>query len=156
MRVDDSQDEILRYFSLSFMMLGYRHVVGVPERVLDIALPGLVELGHKWNERHDGPWEVVHDQSSNMAKQKWMWDVYSSPILHPTGPKAVSEGVKFDVRILFFATPILAVNDLGFRRVQFQATVCEASYPGPACTSDTYDHTAGAGIYFSALSGIGG
>jgi hypothetical protein len=53
MRVDDSKDEILRYFSLSFMMLGYRHVVGVPERVLDIALPGLIELGHKWNERHD-------------------------------------------------------------------------------------------------------
>src|ERR1700682_2885569 len=41
--------------------------------------------------------------------------------------RAVSEEVKFDVRILFFATPVLAVNDLGFRRVQFQATDCEAS-----------------------------
>ena len=29
--------------------------------------------------------------------------------------------------MLFFATPVLAVNDLGFRRVQFQATDCEAS-----------------------------
>ena len=28
--------------------------------------------------------------------------------------------------------------------------------PWTAYTSDTYDHTAGAGIYFSALSGIGG
>jgi hypothetical protein len=81
MRVVDSQDEILRYFSLSFPMLGLRHVVELPERVLDIALPGLIDLGHKWNERHSGPWEVVHDQSSNMAKQKWMWDVYSSPSL---------------------------------------------------------------------------
>src|ERR1700730_17396031 len=51
----------------------------------------------------------------------------TSGILHPSGPKAVSEEVKFDVRILFFATPVLAVNDLGFRRVQFQATDCEAS-----------------------------
>jgi hypothetical protein len=34
---------------------------------------------------------------------------FLSGILHPTGPKAVSEEVKFDVRILFFATPILAV-----------------------------------------------
>jgi hypothetical protein len=70
MRVDDRRDEILRYFSLSFMVLGYRHVVGVPERVLDIALPGLIHLGHNWNKRHDGPWELVHDQSSNMAKAK--------------------------------------------------------------------------------------
>src|SRR4030081_3497490 len=51
----------------------------------------------------------------------------ASGILHPTGPKAVSEEVKFDVRILCFAAPVLAVNDLGFRRVQFQATDCEAS-----------------------------
>lgn len=42
MRVDDNRDEILRYFSLSFTELGYRHVVEVPERVLDIALPGLI------------------------------------------------------------------------------------------------------------------
>ena len=79
MRVDDdSRNEILRYFSLSFSELGYQHVIELPERVLDIALPGLVQLGHNWNERHSGPWEVVHDQSSNMTKQKWMWDAYSS------------------------------------------------------------------------------
>src|SRR5208337_3095229 len=78
-----SRDEILRYFALSFTELGYHHVVGVPERVLDIALPGLVLLGHNWNERHNGPWEVVHDHSSNMAKQKWMWDAYSSASLAP-------------------------------------------------------------------------
>lgn len=81
MRVDGDRDEILRYFSLSFRALGYRHVVEVPERVLDIALPGLVDLGHHWNERHNGPWEVVHDQSSNMAKQKKLWDIFSSPTL---------------------------------------------------------------------------
>ncbi len=81
MQADERRDEILRYFSLSFSVLGYRHVVGVPERVLDIALPGLIQLGHHWNARHNGPWEVVHDQSSNMAKQKWMWDAYSSPTM---------------------------------------------------------------------------
>lgn len=80
-RVDGDREEILRYFSLSFMLLGYQHVTGVPERVLDIALTGLVQLGHAWNERHKGPWTVVHDQSSNMAKQKWIWDAYSAATL---------------------------------------------------------------------------
>jgi hypothetical protein len=83
LRANADQEEILRYFALSFIMLGYRHVVGVPERVLDIALPGLVELGHTWNERHHGHWEVVHDQSSNIAKQKWLWDAYSSTTMPP-------------------------------------------------------------------------
>jgi len=51
---DEFRAKILRYFWLSFMVLGYRHVVGVPERVLDIALPGLIELGHSRNDRHHG------------------------------------------------------------------------------------------------------
>ncbi|THD49363.1 MAG: hypothetical protein E7774_01605 [Bradyrhizobium sp.] len=82
-QIDESRNEILRYFSLSFTVLGHRHVENVPARVLDIALPGLIQLGHHWNERHSGPWELVHDQSSNIAKQKWMWDVYSSADMAP-------------------------------------------------------------------------
>ena len=35
-------------------------------------------------------------------------------------PKAVSEEVKFDVRILAFAVPVFAVDDLGFRRMHLQ------------------------------------
>lgn len=77
-RVDGDREEVLRYFWPSFIFLGFDHVVGVPERVLDIALTGLVQLGHTWNGRHNGPWSVVHDQSSNMTKQKWIWDAYST------------------------------------------------------------------------------
>jgi hypothetical protein len=35
-------------------------------------------LFYTWNERHQGPWDVVHEKSSNMTKQKWLWDAYSS------------------------------------------------------------------------------
>ena len=45
-------------------------VRGLPDRVLDVALPGLIFLGHVWRGRENGPWEVVHDQSTNMAKTK--------------------------------------------------------------------------------------
>lgn len=80
-KADSNRKDVLRYFGPSFVLLGRQHVRGLPDRVLDIALPGLIFLGHIWRGRHDGPWEVVHDQSSNMAKQKWLWDALSSPEL---------------------------------------------------------------------------
>lgn len=78
-KVDTDRAEILRYFWPSFALLGLPHVRGLPKQVLDIALPGLVYIGSVWRRRHEGPWEVVHDQSSNMAKRKWLWDTLSSP-----------------------------------------------------------------------------
>ena len=45
--------------------------------------------------------------------------------LNQSRPKAVSEKVEFDVRILAFALPVLAVDDLGFGRMQFQAALCQ-------------------------------
>jgi hypothetical protein len=80
---DPNRDELLRYFFLSFLLLGYDHVRRLPDRVLDIGLTGLVQLGHMWTGRHPGPWEVVHDQSSNVAKQKWIWDAYSAETMPP-------------------------------------------------------------------------
>ncbi|MHC2622474.1 hypothetical protein ACVIW2_004506 [Bradyrhizobium huanghuaihaiense] len=80
---DPTREELLRYLSVSFMLLGYDHVRRMPERALDIALTGLVQLGHMWTERHSGPWSVVHDQSSNMSKQKWIWDAYSAETMPP-------------------------------------------------------------------------
>ena len=72
------QDEILIYLWPSFQLLGLAHVQSLLPRVLDIALPGLVLLGHTWRARHPGPWELVHDSSTNMAKQRWLWDALSS------------------------------------------------------------------------------
>ncbi|MEQ9640224.1 MAG: DUF3800 domain-containing protein [Alphaproteobacteria bacterium] len=78
-RTDDNREEIIRYLWPSFELLGFSHVRGLPNQVLDIALPGLVALGQTWRSRDEGHWSVVHDQSSNMAKQKWLWDALSSP-----------------------------------------------------------------------------
>ena len=41
-------------------------------------------------------------------------------LLNQPRPKAVSEKVKLDVRILTFALSVLAVDDLGVRRMHFQ------------------------------------
>lgn len=82
-KVDTDRQEILHYFAPSFDFLGFPHVQELPKRVLDLALPGLVFIGHSWRERFNGSWEVVHDNSSNMGRQKWMWDTLSSPQISP-------------------------------------------------------------------------
>src|SRR5215469_858396 len=46
--------------------------------------------------------------------------------LDPSGPKAIPEEVKFDVRICRFAFPVLAVDDLGFCRMQLQVALCQS------------------------------
>jgi len=43
------------------------------------------------------------------------------------GPKAVSEEVELNVRIRTFALPVPTVDDLGFRRMHFQAALCQAA-----------------------------
>ena len=72
------QDGILQYLWPTFELLGLQHVQSLPQRVLDIALPGLILFGHTWRERHPGPWVLVHDNSTSMAKQRWLWDALSS------------------------------------------------------------------------------
>ncbi len=75
---DDARSDIIQYLWSSFNLLGHKHVLELPERVMDLALPGLVRIGHSWREKHEGPWELVHDQSSNMAKKQWLWDRISN------------------------------------------------------------------------------
>jgi hypothetical protein len=98
-RVSGDRQEILRYFSLSFLLLGFEHVTNVPERVLDIALTGLVQIGHAWNGRQSGPWTLVHDQSSNMAKQKWIWDTYSAASMPPARFEAPGVTAQFPMNV---------------------------------------------------------
>src|SRR6516225_7161530 len=45
------------------------------------------------------------------------------PTPDPSGPKAIPEEIKLDVRICRFAFPVLAVNDFGFRRMQLEVAL---------------------------------
>lgn len=81
--LDQRKSSVLHYLAEPFDGLGFAHVEDLPPRVFDLALPGLARLGHCWRSRHEGPWEVVHDRSSNMAKQKWLWDALSATDLGP-------------------------------------------------------------------------
>jgi hypothetical protein len=88
-KVDRARTDVLQYFLPSFAALGLEHLSSLPRHVLDLALPGLALIGGKWRERAAGPWQVVHDNSSNMARQKWLWGALSSPKVaaaHFVGP----------------------------------------------------------------------
>ena len=88
---NENQYDIIRYLWPSFELLGHRHVVALPKHVLDLSIPGLAYIGHSWRQKSEGPWEVVYDQSSMVARQQWIWDALSSPdipkreFVHPSG-----------------------------------------------------------------------
>lgn len=70
--------EILSYFLLSERQLGYQRLTALPERTLDICLTSALQtLGH-WRSKTTEDFRVVHDSSSNMAREKWMWDAITS------------------------------------------------------------------------------
>jgi hypothetical protein len=80
-KVRGDRRDVLSLLWPSFGLLGIDHVVKLPKHVLDLSLPGLAAIGHRWRSRHEGPWEVVYDRSSMMAKQAWLWEKLSSPHL---------------------------------------------------------------------------
>ena len=49
---------------------------------------------------------------------------------HQTRPKTVPKKVKFDVRIGTFSLPVFAINDLRFRRMQFQVALRQSTLKG--------------------------
>jgi len=98
-RVNGDREEVLRYFSLSFLLLGFKHVSDAPERVFDLSLTGLIQIGHAWNGRQSGPWTLVHDQSSNMASQKWIWDAYSAASMPPARFEAPGVTAQFPMNV---------------------------------------------------------
>ncbi len=77
----EDEQLVLRFLRVSFYLLGFDHLKNLPARSLDIALTGLVLIIHTWRARHEDYAEVVHDQSSNMSKQLWIWQALSSPTI---------------------------------------------------------------------------
>lgn len=80
-RVDKRTKDILVFFLGGEMKLGYEQLRKIPKRALDPALTTLFETCSHWRKRTDEPLKVVHDKSSSLARDKWLWDMISSPAL---------------------------------------------------------------------------
>jgi hypothetical protein len=56
-----------------------RRLGQLPNNALDVSLSVLVALIVHWRRLSNGPFEVIHDQSTNLAKHRPVWDWLSSP-----------------------------------------------------------------------------
>ncbi|MFI5247230.1 MAG: hypothetical protein ACHQWV_01595, partial [Nitrospirales bacterium] len=71
--------DILVWLVYGEKRLGYRHLLDVPKGVMDIALTTAAGTVNHWRKHTIEQFEVVHDESSAMAKDKWLWDQLTSP-----------------------------------------------------------------------------
>jgi hypothetical protein len=80
--------------------LGYRHLLHLPEHVLDTADIGLLQTVQHWSTEIPGEtFTVVHDQSAMLEKHGNFWEA----ILDPANPAAT---VGQDRRVMTFPLPV--------------------------------------------------
>jgi hypothetical protein len=79
-RVDKKTRDILVFF-LTAERLGFDHLAKLPERSVDPAMPGAVFTCGHWRRTTKLPLALVHDRSSNMAKDLEFWKLVTSPAI---------------------------------------------------------------------------
>jgi len=80
--------------------LGYRHLVGLPDNMLDLGDYGLLETVQHWRKKLPGDeFVIVHDESKFLRKQRAFWEA----VLNRENPPAV---VGQDRRTIKFPLPV--------------------------------------------------
>lgn len=70
---------ILVFFLVGEMKLGYEQLRKIPKRAIDPAFTTAMETCGHWRKHTKAPLGLIHDKSSNLAKDKWLWDLVTSP-----------------------------------------------------------------------------
>lgn len=74
----DNCDKLVRDTLLWFLGgekdLGFNYLTSLPEKTMDIAVTTAMLTVSHWRDQTGEQLEVIHDMSSRMAKQKWLWD----------------------------------------------------------------------------------
>lgn len=78
-RLDKNTRDVLVFFVGSEAKLGYTHLLGLPKRTIDPAMPGAVFTCGHWRKTTRAPLRLVHDQSSSLTKDKYLWELVTSP-----------------------------------------------------------------------------
>lgn len=107
-RLFDIADTVLRdaliYLLGSERDLGFAHIELWPGRPLNVLPSSLLTLAKHWREHAAGREMLfVHDESRDLARDKWMWDL----LLSPTVPEAT---VGYDRRQISFPLGVSAVR----------------------------------------------
>jgi hypothetical protein len=78
-RTKEPVAKVLDFFLMAERDLGLPHLFELPTKCLDVALTVALGIIEHWRESSTEQFSVVHDGSSNLAKEKWMWDALVSP-----------------------------------------------------------------------------
>jgi hypothetical protein len=81
----DVIDETLDMLRVSAARLKWSDISTLPPRALDLSLTIGLNCIYRWSQAGASPMHVFHDASTNMAKQKDLWDA----ILAPSAPPAL-------------------------------------------------------------------
>ena len=104
--------EILDYIVLSdFRLGGYDHLRSLPDRLTDLGTYYLMEQVSHWSNHIDKAINIVHDESSALAREQQVWDV----LLGPDVPHAI---VGQDRRTVSFLCELTRLRE------QTQETIC--------------------------------
>ena len=74
-------DDVLSWFIYGEQRLGWNHLIVLPQKILDIAMTTAACTINHWRSNSEGPFDLIHDTSSKMAGEKWLWDQLVSPSL---------------------------------------------------------------------------
>ena len=78
-RTDKRTKDILVFFLGGVMKLGFEQLREIPKRALDPAFTTAVQTCGHWRKNTDASLSLIHDKSSSLAKDKWLWDLIMSP-----------------------------------------------------------------------------
>ena len=76
---DGPVTDTLLYLLGGEMRLGFQYLLTRPAHALDLALTCSLQIVDHWHDTTDETLFVIHDESSAMAREKWIWDIIVSP-----------------------------------------------------------------------------
>lgn len=98
-RVDQLIKDILVFFLGAQLKFGPSRLNSIPKRALDPALATVVQTCTHWRERNVQSIKLVHDKSSNLSKDKWLWDLLSSSEIEPKGFSIPGRSIHFPFNV---------------------------------------------------------
>jgi hypothetical protein len=115
-RTDESYNNFFRMFykkeysvlidKVFAPFINYHHRIGpsgvfyLPENILNIAFSEALSLTAEWSKTIEGNWSLIHDNSSNMAKQKDIWDTITHPEVPPVMVGYDRRKMEFPLRVV--------------------------------------------------------
>ena len=78
---DQKTKDILVLFLSGEIHLGYEELSQIPKRALDPAFTTAADTCGYWRKQTTAPLRLIHDNSSSLAKDKWLWELLVSPNL---------------------------------------------------------------------------